>query len=277
MHPSLWGPGSLGVHHSERPSNTRTPNLYDPVPLCPLTEDSEQQHRMGATQAKPVPPSGNEAGQTAKLLVDGMELEADHFFQSMRLGDASNYSLGYKICDGKLTDQEFKIHVQSVFNGTSDNIKTAVKGIFSGDWEGVTEIAVDEILPFLSGEPPKPTDTAMTEVWGKSYLIWEYGTLTNTSIYLKKTNCASIGTTTEDKTQTLLACVCRGAVDFADVDPQVLLYEVTKNLTLAGKSTDEIENVFEKVEAQLNFAVRMSELKRALEAGMLTNDARKTS
>jgi len=229
---------------------------------------------MGAEQAKPADPDNNEALQTSKMLVAGMETEAEHFFQSMRLGDASIYSLGYKICDGKLTDQEFKIHVQTQFNQTSDDIKNAAKSIFSGDWEAVTELAIDEILPFLSGSPPKPSDSAMTDVWGKSYLVWEYGTLVNTSIYLKKTNCSSIGTTTTNAQQTLLACACRGAVDFADVDPQVLLYEVTKNLTRGGKATDEIENVFAKVEAQLNFAVRMSSLKRKLEAGLLTNDSR---
>ena len=229
---------------------------------------------MGENQSKPSDPAGNEALQTSKMLVAGMETEAEHFFQSMRLGDASIYSLGYKICDGKLTDQEFKIHVQTDFAQTTDKIKAGVKSIFSGDWEAVTELAVDEILPFLSGEPPKAASSAMTEIWGKSYLVWEYGTLVNTSIYLKKTNCSSIGTTTENKQQTLLACACRGAVDFADVDPQVLLYEVTKNLTMAGTSTDEIGNVFEKVEAQLNFAVRMSSLKRKLEAGLLTNDPR---
>ena len=68
---------------------------------------------MGNKVAKPEPPAETEAAQNTNLMVEQLEIEAEHFFQSVRLGDANNYSLGYKICDGVLTDQEFHIHVQS--------------------------------------------------------------------------------------------------------------------------------------------------------------------
>ena len=120
---------------------------------------------MGAKASKPDPPADNPAYEATKLALDGFNLEAEHFFQSMRLGDATNYSLGYKICENKLTDQEFHIHVQVAFNQKSDDIKKAVKGLFSGDWEAVTNAAIDEILPFLGGGPPAPADTAVNETW----------------------------------------------------------------------------------------------------------------
>ena len=227
---------------------------------------------MGANVVKPVAPEESAAKQNTKLMVEGLEIEAEHFFQSVRLGDANNYSLGYKICDGILTDQEFKIHVQSTFDSTRQEIKDGVKSIFSGDWEAVTELAVDALLPFLSGVPPLPASEAMTDIWGKSYLTWEDGTLINTSIYVKKTNASSLGTTTSDAEQTLLACICRGAVDFAAVDPQVLLYEVTKNMRKSGRPNEEIESVFERIEAQMGFAARMVELKRNLEAGLTVSN-----
>ena len=227
---------------------------------------------MGSNVAKPEPdPADTKAAQNTNLMVEQLGIEAEHFFQSVRLGDANNYSLGYKICDNILTDQEFHIHVQSDFNQTSQQLKDGVKSIFAGDWEAVTELAVDVLLPFLSGAPPKPEDKAMTDIWAKSYLTWEDGTLMNTSIYLKKTNASSVGTLTGNATQTLLACVCRGAVDFANIDPQVLLYEVRMNMRKAGRPTSEIENIFNQIEEQMGFAVRMVELKRKMEAGLQAN------
>jgi len=222
---------------------------------------------MGAKLVKPDPPADNKATDVAKIALDGFNTEADHFFQSMRLGDASNYSLGYKICDGKLTDQEFHIHVQDVFGQKSDDIKKAVKAIFSGDWEAVTNAAIDEIIPFL-GDTPTTTDLALNETWGKSYLLWENESLTNTSIFIRKTNCKSIGTAKEDVQHTLLACVCRGVVDYADVDPQVLLYEVNKTLKAGGASTGAIAEVFKSVQDQMKFAAQMAQTKRMLESGV---------
>ena len=226
---------------------------------------------MGNNAVKPEPPADTKAAQNTNLMVEQLGIEAEHFFQSVRLGDANKYSLGYKICDNVLTDQEFHIHVQSEFNQSSEKLKAGVKSIFSGDWEAVTELAVDVLLPFLSGAPPKPEDQAMTDIWAKSYLTWEDGTLMNTSIYVKKTNASSVGTLTESTQQTLLACVCRGAVDFANVDPQVLLYEVRMNMRKAGRPTSEIENIFQQIEEQMGFAVRKVELKRKMEAGLSAN------
>jgi len=227
---------------------------------------------MGNKVAKPEPdPEDTKAAQNTNLMVEGLGIEAEHFFQSVRLGDANNYNLGYKICDGVLTDQEFHVHVQTDFNQTSTTLKGGVKSIFSGDWEAVTEVAVDVLLPFLTGDPPKPEDKAMTDIWAKSYLTWEDGTLINTSIYVKKTNASSVGTLTGSTMQTLLACVCRGAVDFAHIDPQVLLYEVRMNMRKAGRPASEIMNVFNQIEEQMGFALRMVELKRKMEAGLNAN------
>ena len=227
---------------------------------------------MGNKVAKPEPdPTDTKAAQNTNLAVEQLGIEAEHFFQSVRLGDANNYNLGYKICDGVLTDQEFHIHVQSDFNQSSEDLKKGVESIFAGDWKAVTELAVDVLLPFLSDAPPKPEDKAMTDIWAKSYLTWEDGTLVNTAIYVKKTNASSLGTTVGNATQTLLACICRGAVDFADIDPQVLLYEVRVNMRKAGRPISEIETVFQQIEEQMGFAVRMVELKRKMEAGLSTN------
>ena len=227
---------------------------------------------MGNKVAKPAAdPTDTKAVQSTDFAVEQLGIEAEHFFQSVRLGDANNFSLGYKICDNVLTAQEFHVHVQTDFNQSSETLKNGVKSIFSGDWEAVTELAVNVLLPFLSGEPPKPENKAMTDTWAKSYLTWEDGTLVNTSIYVKKTNVSSLGTVTGSTEQTLLACVCRGAVDFAHVDPQVLLYEVRMNMRKAGRPTSEIENVFQEIEQQMGFAVRMVVLKRKMEAGLSTN------
>jgi len=242
---------------------------------------------MGSHASKPDPPAENPAANASKLALEGFNVEAEHFFQSMRLGDATNYSLGYKLCEDKLTDQEFHIHVQTEFNQPAAAISEAVDGIFSGDWKKVTKLAVNEIVPFLTGEKPKAADKAETRTWGKAYLIWENGSLLCTAIYIKKTNAISIGSAVTDMDTTLLACVCRGVVDYAAIDPQVLVYEVNKAVALAkaqkavakaAGGTDFVDDtdpedtdpaaIFREIEAQMVVASKMSQVKRGLEAGL---------
>ena len=62
--------------------------------------------------------------------------------------------------------------------------------------------------------------------------------------------------------------MCRGVVDYADVDPQVLLYEVNKSLKAGGATTGQMAEVFKSVQDQMKFAAQMAQTKRMLDSGV---------
>ena len=66
----------------------------------------------------------------------------------------------------------------------------------------------------------------------KSYLIWEFNSLVQYSCYVKKTSSASVGTLAENTQYNMVACVAKGVVDYAFVDPQVIVYCVAQNMAI---------------------------------------------
>ena len=94
----------------------------------------------------------NKALADSKLAADGMMLAATQFLEEMRLGTSSSTNLGYNLCSNKLVDQEIHIITKTVRNAVAKDITDGVNNIFSGNWQGVVQLAVRELVGFLSGQ-----------------------------------------------------------------------------------------------------------------------------
>ncbi|KAL3675725.1 hypothetical protein R1sor_025673 [Riccia sorocarpa] len=224
---------------------------------------------MGAKAAKPNPPSDNKAKAIADLAMDGLTLAASDFLSQVRLGTAGLNNLGYKLTDQKLTNQEIQIMVKTQDNVEPDDINAAIDSCFSGDWKGVTKFAAKEIIQFLGGQPPSPAEEAVNATFSKSYIVWEFNSLVQYSLYMKKTNASSVGTLTADTQITVLACICRGVVDYDGIDPQLILYEVCQTQPDLLNDADKFQKLMEAVSNELKASATMSAIKRQLNAGVI--------
>ncbi|KAL2610158.1 hypothetical protein R1flu_028731 [Riccia fluitans] len=215
---------------------------------------------MGAKVAKPNPAADNKAKADADLAMKALNKSAENFLAEVRLGTASATTLGYKLIDQKLESQEIQVVVQTQENVVSDDINDAIDSVFSGDWKSVVKFAAKEIISFLGGETPKPAEEAVNKEWAKSYLMWESNALVQYSIYLKKTNAKSIGTTQADTESTLLVCICRGIVDYEWIDPETIVYELSK--TQPDMTPKEFQEMIDNVYNELLMAAQMIAVKR---------------
>ncbi|KAL2610159.1 hypothetical protein R1flu_028732 [Riccia fluitans] len=220
---------------------------------------------MGAKLAKPNPPADNLAKANADLAMDAMKMSANNFFAQIRLGTASEDSLGYTLTDQKLTDQEMQLIVQTKDNVMSDDIDSAIDSIFSGDWKSVAKFAAKEIIGFLGGGTPTPAEEAVNKEWHQSYLSWEYNTLLQYSTFILKTNAKSTGTLTEDTETTLMACICRGIVDYRSIDPEAIGFQLNKTTT--DLTEEQFNALMKDVMSELENSAKISNLKRQLLAG----------
>ncbi|XP_066911074.1 uncharacterized protein [Clytia hemisphaerica] len=166
---------------------------------------------------------------TAKQVVDqqikGLKAIVTVLFDSIRLGQATDNNLGYKLCGNKMIVQETNMF-ESKEGATSDNIQKALKSIFKGDWEQLASVAINEVIGFIN---QKPSDSAEADIFSKSYLNWESDSLIQNTVYIQKAKWVSEGTLAKDATSILLVGLAKGIVDYATVDPQIFMYEIRKS------------------------------------------------
>ncbi len=222
---------------------------------------------MGAKQATPQHFKENDAKLDADIALEAMRASAEGFLKSVRCGDSNSHSLGYKLTDGKLTDQEVKLVVKTATNAEAGDIDKAINSVFSGDWKSVIKLATNEIIHFVSGKVPKPKNEAVNEEWSKSYLVWEFNSLIEYSVFMKKTNAASVGTALGNLDYTFMCAICRGVVAYESVDPQVIIYEVCKNQPKLKPK--DFEKMMEDIEKSLELAARLSLFKKQLTSGVV--------
>lgn len=219
---------------------------------------------MGSSVAKPTNPKDTQAKANADFATDAMTKTADSFLKSVRLGQPTSLTLGYKLTDGRLVNQMFKILATSSMNETSDTIKKGIHDIFGKDWEALAEVAADALVSFFSGGIP--ADSAVNETVSLSYLIWENESVVQYSCYCYKTNSKSVGLLTQDAAMCTLVVVCKGLVDYATVDPQNIVYEVKK--TNPDMKNADFQQLMTDVKNSLQLAAELSKFKKSLEAGV---------
>ncbi|GLC43594.1 hypothetical protein PLESTM_001493700 [Pleodorina starrii] len=212
---------------------------------------------MGTVLVKPKDTSDTKAIAQLELAVKGMHAMADNFFKDLRLGNASSTSLGYQLAGAKLTDQEYQIICRTEEGVTNSAISEAVKSIFSQDWQKLVECCVQEIVTFVTGDT---TDTASTQEWSKSYLVWEDDSLMQYSVLIVKTASTSMGALVGNSKTTMLACACRGVVAYETVDPQIIVYELRK--TNKGMNVEQFKKTISDVVTELGLASQLTAMMR---------------
>lgn len=230
---------------------------------------------MGAKIAHPTPPSDNAAKAESDLALSGMKAAASEYLSTIRLGEASEFTLGYDLTDQKLTSQEVHLVVKTKDNATNDDIKKGIEGIFSHDWEKVVELAANSLAQFFGGEDPTTQTEAVNDEFSKSYLIWEDDNIVQYSFYVKRTNAKSMGTVQEDKQQTLQCCLCKGNVAYDKIDPQTVVGTIVGGLgekVAEGEVKDVVKDALDKVVTHLKLAAEVAQFKKQLEAGSIPSE-----
>jgi len=240
---------------------------------------------MGQKLAKPDPPSDNVAKAEAELQMEGMTLAAQNFLNVIRLGTASDENLGYTLVGRKLIAQEIEMIGIEANNATAETIDEAIDAIFSGDWKAVTKIAAGALIQFLNCEltycfvsvmiyqsffsaAPTPTDQASLSEFKSSYLVYEFGTIMQYSVFIKKTISKSVGTLTENSEYASLVCLAKGIVDYAEVDPQLILFKVSESMASTGQDSSKFLTMMKTIAEELKAAAELTEIKKSLSAGL---------
>lgn len=219
---------------------------------------------MGQKISHPDPADDNEAKATADQVFKLMDDSANNFFSSVRLAEPTDLTLGYPLTDMRLIAQEQHILVQSETNVTSDLIKNTINDIFSGNWQGVVEDVVPTVLNFLTGDVPKPADTAVNDEFSTSFLKFENSNVVQYSIYIKRTNAKSMGTLTQSAVSTLLSVICKGIVDYGKIDPQAVL----ETMLASGMPSSQIDDAITDLKEQIKKLAKINFMKREIESGV---------
>lgn len=175
---------------------------------------------------QPHTPDDNTAKQVVDQQIKGLKAIVTVLFDSIRLGEATDNNLGYNLCGNRMITQETHMFNESEENVTSDYIKEAMEGIFKKDWEQVADVAINEVVEFIN---QKPSDSAEADIFSKSYLNWESDSLIQNTVYIQKAKWISEGMVAKDSTSILLVGLAKGIVDYATVDPQILIHEIRRS------------------------------------------------
>ena len=218
---------------------------------------------MGAEVSTPNEPADNEAKANNDIALKGLEDTAQRFLSDCRLAVPNSETLGYALTDNKLQAQELKLLSQTTSGVLSSEIEDTIDAIFSSDWKGVVKSVSQQLAQFFSSEVPAPSEAAVYQKFQKSYLKYEFFNVVEYSILVIQTNATSTGTLTENTQACLQACVCKGLVDYAKLDPQTFLFQLTSSnpdLTI-----DQIQEIIEAIAVSLKNAAELAKLKQELE------------
>ena len=218
---------------------------------------------MGAQVSTPNPPASNEAKANNDIAIKGLEETAQRFLSDCRLAVPNTETLGYALTDNKLQAQEVKLLSQTTSGVLSSEIEDTIDAIFSSEWKGVVKSVSQQLAQFFSSEVPAPSEAAVYQKFQKSYLKYEFFNVVEYSILVIQTNATSTGTLTEETQACLQACVCKGLVDYAKLDPQTFIYQLTSSnpdLTI-----DELQSIIEAIGVSLKNAAELVKLKQQLE------------
>lgn len=226
---------------------------------------------MGAIITKPDPPEENKAKATNDAVMAGFEDGAQLFLADCRLAaqDGTAGTLGYKIVGDKLQDAETNLMLQTQLNCSNGDITKAVDSLFSGDWEGLAELCAGELSQFLTGAA---SDTATYKKFEKGYLKYEFGSLVQYSVMVIKSNTQSTGMVSKDTQAILQTVVCKGLIDYAFVDPQVIIYNLQESQPTITQA--QLSELLDNIQSSMRFAAKLSQFKKELDGGVIPPAAR---
>ena len=223
---------------------------------------------MGAANVKPADPDNTDAKIKNDLAIEGLELAGKNFLQEVLLHIPSEDTVGYELVNNRFTDQEIQLSACNSTNVTSQDIKDGIHSLFTKDWESLINVAADEIVKFLNGAE----DNASANVWKKSFLIWEKNSLVQYSAFIKKTKSSSVGTTAANQDTTMLSVACRGVVNYETIDPQTIIYELTKADPSYEKDSTNFNHMMDVVTQELQRAAQLAQIKRAIRDGVVVKN-----
>jgi len=159
--------------------------------------------------------------------------------------------------------------LQTQLNCPNGDITKAVDSLFSGDWEGLAELCAGELSQFLTGAA---SDTATYKKFEKGYLKYEFGSLVQYSVMVIKSNTQSTGMVSKDTQAILQTVVCKGLIDYAFVDPQVIIYNLQESQPTITQA--QLSELLDNIQSSMRFAAKLSQFKKELDGGVIPPAAR---